>query len=80
EDTLFWKYTWHSDDPLKNLYPRVFALEIVKDTTVAGKFSDSSFSSSFRRYPRGGIEKSQFDMLCNNLADVTLPHSRDRWV
>nr|GEY82698.1 RNA-directed DNA polymerase, eukaryota, reverse transcriptase zinc-binding domain protein [Tanacetum cinerariifolium] len=35
---------------------------------------------SAARYPRGGIEKSQFDMLCSNLADVTLPHSRDRWV
>ncbi|GKD38067.1 RNA-directed DNA polymerase, eukaryota, partial [Tanacetum coccineum] len=37
EDTRFWKDTWHSDVPLKNLYPRVFALEIVKDVTVAGK-------------------------------------------
>ncbi|GJR67187.1 RNA-directed DNA polymerase, eukaryota [Tanacetum coccineum] len=55
----------------------VFALEIVKDVTVAGKFSDSSFTSSLRRYPRGGVEKSQFDILCNNLADVTLPQSRD---
>ncbi|GJR41802.1 RNA-directed DNA polymerase, eukaryota [Tanacetum coccineum] len=80
EDTRFWKDTWHSDVPLKNLYPRVFALEIVKDVTVAGKFSDSSFTLSLRRYPRGGVEKSQFDMLCSNLADVTLPQSRDRWV
>ncbi|GKE71474.1 RNA-directed DNA polymerase, eukaryota [Tanacetum coccineum] len=77
---FFWKDTWHADEPLKNLYPRVFALEIVKDVTVAGKFSDSSFSSTLRRNPRGGAEKSQFDQMCRNLADVILPHSRDRWV
>nr|GEY04777.1 RNA-directed DNA polymerase, eukaryota, reverse transcriptase zinc-binding domain protein [Tanacetum cinerariifolium] len=59
---------------------RVFALEIVKDATVAGKFLDFSFSSSFRKYPRGGVEKSQFDMLCSNLDDVTLPYSHNRWV
>ncbi|GJS69465.1 RNA-directed DNA polymerase, eukaryota [Tanacetum coccineum] len=79
EDTFFWKDSWHSDVPLMNLFPRVFALEIVKDATVAGKFSDSSFSSTFRRYPRGGAEQFQFDKMCSSLDAVILSHSRDKW-
>ncbi|GKD60969.1 RNA-directed DNA polymerase, eukaryota [Tanacetum coccineum] len=62
-----------------NLFLRVFALEIVKDATVAGKFSNSSLSSTFRRYPRGGAEQFQFDKMCNSLDVVILSHSRDKW-
>ncbi|GKB89901.1 RNA-directed DNA polymerase, eukaryota [Tanacetum coccineum] len=80
EDTLFWKDSWHADDPLKNLYLQIFALESAKDITIADKFSDSSFSSTLHRNPRGGLEESQFDLLCSNLANVILPHSCDRWV
>nr|GEX82242.1 RNA-directed DNA polymerase, eukaryota [Tanacetum cinerariifolium] len=79
EDILFWKDSWHSDLPLMNLFPRVLALEIVKDATVAGKFSDSSFSTTFRRCPRGGVEQYQFDSMCSNLDEVILSHSRDKW-
>ncbi|GJU69174.1 RNA-directed DNA polymerase, eukaryota, reverse transcriptase zinc-binding domain protein [Tanacetum coccineum] len=80
EDTLFWKDSWHADDPLKNLYPRIFALESAKDITVAEKFLDSSFSSTLRRNPRGGLKESEFDLLCSNLANAILPYSCDRWV
>ncbi|GJW89041.1 hypothetical protein Tco_0164381 [Tanacetum coccineum] len=80
EDTLFWKDSWHADDPLKNLYLQIFSLESAKDITIADKFSYSSFSLTLRKNPRGGLEESQFDLLCSNLANVILPHSCDRWV
>ncbi|GKC51993.1 RNA-directed DNA polymerase, eukaryota [Tanacetum coccineum] len=78
-DYLFWKDSWHSVCSPHEFSMGFCFLEIVKDATVAGKFSDSSFSSTFRRYPRGGAEQFQFDKMCSSLDAVILSHSRDKW-
>nr|GEV14604.1 RNA-directed DNA polymerase, eukaryota [Tanacetum cinerariifolium] len=42
-------------------------------------FGDTSFSASFRRPPRSGIEEEQFTLLSLTLSTVLLPNSNDRW-
>ncbi|GKF01359.1 hypothetical protein Tco_0028282, partial [Tanacetum coccineum] len=80
EGTSFWEDRWLSDLPLKHLYPKVFRLELEKHVTVASKLMDMSLISSFRRSPRGGIEKDQFRLLRASVSHILLPQINDRWV
>ncbi|GJR98354.1 hypothetical protein Tco_0270528 [Tanacetum coccineum] len=63
EHTLFWEDVWYGDTALRHLYPRLFLLESDKNASVASKFRDNSFSTSFRRAPRSGIEEEQFTLV-----------------
>ncbi|GKC61754.1 RNA-directed DNA polymerase, eukaryota, reverse transcriptase zinc-binding domain protein [Tanacetum coccineum] len=80
EQTLFWEDSWLSDPPLKNIFPRLYALESDKHACVAAKFRDTSMSASFRRVPRGGLEEEQFQLLVDKVAPVILSSFKDRWV
>ena len=53
ESTKFWSDTWYEGGILKDLFPRLFALENRKEVTVSSKLSDINLVSSFRRNPRG---------------------------
>ncbi|GKA27893.1 RNA-directed DNA polymerase, eukaryota [Tanacetum coccineum] len=63
-----------------HLYPRMFALECNKYTTVSNKLNDISIARSFRRPPRGGLEEEQFTNLIDDVKSVILSVSNDRWV
>nr|GEX88561.1 RNA-directed DNA polymerase, eukaryota [Tanacetum cinerariifolium] len=80
EQTLFWEDSWLSDPPLKNIFPRLYALEINKHASVAAKFRDTLMSASFRRVPRGGLEEDQFKLLVDKVSLVILFSIKDRWV
>nr|GEY94090.1 RNA-directed DNA polymerase, eukaryota [Tanacetum cinerariifolium] len=80
DNTSFWEDTWRGDVTFKTLYPILYALETIKDVTVASKLSYSSLDYSFRRAPRGGVEQSQF-LSMKLIDDKTLPEvfSKSRW-
>ncbi|GJU06268.1 RNA-directed DNA polymerase, eukaryota, reverse transcriptase zinc-binding domain protein [Tanacetum coccineum] len=79
ERTLFWEDIWLGEVALKSAYPRIFALELRKDCSVAEKMSHSSLDLSFCRLPRGGIESEHYRNLCDAVSDITLPQMHDRW-
>ncbi|GJY77675.1 RNA-directed DNA polymerase, eukaryota [Tanacetum coccineum] len=79
-NTLFWVDSWLTDIPLKQLYPRMFALDCNKNSTVAEKINASSISCSFRRLPRGSLEEEQFSKLVEDVNSVILSVSNDRWI
>ncbi|GKC65636.1 hypothetical protein Tco_1098234 [Tanacetum coccineum] len=64
----------------KNKFPRLFALELRKDISVAEKMSHSFLAFSFRRLPRGGVEEEQFSNLISCTSAFILPQIEDRWV
>nr|GEY40377.1 RNA-directed DNA polymerase, eukaryota [Tanacetum cinerariifolium] len=80
EQMSFWEDSWLSDPLLKNIFPRLYALETNKHASVAAKFRDTSMSPSFRRVPRGGLEEDQFQLLVDKVAPVILSTIKDRWV
>nr|GEV00563.1 RNA-directed DNA polymerase, eukaryota, reverse transcriptase zinc-binding domain protein [Tanacetum cinerariifolium] len=80
ESTLFWEDKWCEEGVLKDIFPRVFALEVCKNITVAAKFSQPLLSSSFRRNPRGGREQDQFQTAVDLVTRVSLDSSSDRWI
>nr|GEY23435.1 RNA-directed DNA polymerase, eukaryota [Tanacetum cinerariifolium] len=58
--TKFLEDKWCEEGVLKDIFPRVYALELCKNSSVASKYSMPNLSSSFRRNPRGGCELEQF--------------------
>nr|GFC04535.1 RNA-directed DNA polymerase, eukaryota, reverse transcriptase zinc-binding domain protein [Tanacetum cinerariifolium] len=66
------KDVWRGEEVFRSAYPRIHALEIQKDITVAEKMSHESLGHSFFRNPRSGIEQTQFDNLLDHLEGVNL--------
>ncbi|GJU88812.1 RNA-directed DNA polymerase, eukaryota [Tanacetum coccineum] len=62
---------------LKLSFPRLFALEVNKDCSVADKLN-APFTASFRRQTRGGPEAQQLEQLTNLLDSVSLSNMEDR--
>ncbi|GKA50418.1 hypothetical protein Tco_0743491 [Tanacetum coccineum] len=69
---------WLADSPLKALYPRLYYLDLDKQSSVATKLRDSSLISSFRRPPRGGIEEEQLKLLVESTSSIIFPQISDR--
>ncbi|GJR94349.1 RNA-directed DNA polymerase, eukaryota [Tanacetum coccineum] len=76
----FWNDNWIGGNTLKNLYPRIYALENSKQVTVCAKLADIALDASFRRKPRGGIECIQFNEMLVLMQDVSLTPISDRWI
>ncbi|GJY16946.1 RNA-directed DNA polymerase, eukaryota, reverse transcriptase zinc-binding domain protein, partial [Tanacetum coccineum] len=79
ENTLFWEDIWLGDFALKMTHPRLFALELKKDTIVAEKMGNASLNLSFRRLPRSGIKDKQYKNLVSITSNVLLLQMHDRW-
>nr|GEX51527.1 cysteine-rich receptor-like protein kinase [Tanacetum cinerariifolium] len=69
---------WRGDVTFKTLYPRLYALETIKEVTVASKLSYSSLDYSFRRAPRSGVEQSQILSMLAKVKGVALVNMKDR--
>ncbi|GJV97810.1 RNA-directed DNA polymerase, eukaryota [Tanacetum coccineum] len=76
--TSFWKDLWIGDCRLCDKFPRLYALDVNKECSVTSKMSDS-FTSSFRRVIRGGIESTQLSDIMSILGLVILSSNEDRY-
>ncbi|GKC85638.1 RNA-directed DNA polymerase, eukaryota, partial [Tanacetum coccineum] len=79
DDSRFWFDCWIGDVPLRDKFPRLFALDLNKEASVAVKLS-APIDISFRRNARGGIEEHLLVDLTSLMDSVTLSNSGDRWV
>ena len=78
-NTSFWETTWCGDVAVKDLAPRIYALETMKGIEVALKMSHGGLEFSLRRNPRGGIEQVQLELLKEKTDGCILSNSKDRW-
>ncbi|GJV81698.1 RNA-directed DNA polymerase, eukaryota [Tanacetum coccineum] len=76
---LFWEDNWRNDAAFKDLYPRLYMLENVKDSSVADKLAHEDLERSFRRKPRGGRELQQLESIKQQISGCILSNSKDRW-
>ena len=67
DSTLFWVDKWHTGGRIKDLFPRLYALETHKNATVRMKLLGPSLDDSFRRKVRSGAEESQLNSLLDIL-------------
>ncbi|GJV94416.1 RNA-directed DNA polymerase, eukaryota [Tanacetum coccineum] len=77
--TSFWNDFWIGDSQLKYLFPRLYALESIKESSVVDKLQ-AHIASSFSRAVRGGVETQQLNHLLDLLGSVILSNTDDRWV
>ncbi|GJV82091.1 hypothetical protein Tco_1517961 [Tanacetum coccineum] len=75
----FWKDKWYHAGILKDLFPRVFALETQKDVTIYDKLEAPSLEHTFRRSVRGGVEQTQFDAVILAADTINLVPQYDRY-
>nr|GEW06896.1 RNA-directed DNA polymerase, eukaryota [Tanacetum cinerariifolium] len=80
DNTLFWEDKWCEGGVLKDLFPPLYALELMRKSTVSVKLSESSLENSFRRKVRSGVEEAQLGDLYELISAVTLTPSIDRYV
>ncbi|GJS15007.1 RNA-directed DNA polymerase, eukaryota [Tanacetum coccineum] len=78
-NTSFWLDIWKGDSTLRDDFPRMYAIELDKQISVADKMA-AHVDASFRRPVRGGIELNQFNDLVSFIDSVSLSSSHDRWV
>ncbi|GJW75381.1 hypothetical protein Tco_0134751 [Tanacetum coccineum] len=79
-NTSFWKDKWHNEGVLKDVFPRLYALERHQNVTIHTKLIDYSLVNSFRRNPRSGVEEFQLDNLSRLVSTITLSSAVDRYV
>nr|GEV14917.1 RNA-directed DNA polymerase, eukaryota, reverse transcriptase zinc-binding domain protein [Tanacetum cinerariifolium] len=77
-NTSFWDVAWCGDIAFKNLVPRLYAMESMKNIEVTSKLSHGGLEFSFRRNPRGGVEQAQFKRLKEMAEGVTLRYFEDK--
>nr|GEW86601.1 RNA-directed DNA polymerase, eukaryota, reverse transcriptase zinc-binding domain protein [Tanacetum cinerariifolium] len=80
DTTSFWDDRWGNGAVLKELFPRICALETCKYSTVSMKMNDSSIDKSFRRKVRNGAEGSQLAAMVELLNLVTLSPMEDKYI
>ncbi|GJV44755.1 RNA-directed DNA polymerase, eukaryota [Tanacetum coccineum] len=80
ENTRFWVDKWHVRGVFKELFPRMYALELNKNATVSSKLNASSIDNSFRRKARSGIEEMQLNSLAECSRLIKLVPCEDRYV
>nr|GEW31295.1 zinc finger, CCHC-type [Tanacetum cinerariifolium] len=76
----FWDDSWCGGRPLKDMFPRVYALDGNKLCTVAQRINVEDWSSVLKRPPRGGAKSNQYDELILAIRDVVLSDSVDGWI
>nr|GEU30543.1 RNA-directed DNA polymerase, eukaryota [Tanacetum cinerariifolium] len=77
--SMFWIDRWKGDKYFRDVFPRLFALELNKQVSVIEKLS-FDLVVSFRRVVRKGAEKQQVSDLSSLIASVLLAPIPDRWV
>nr|GEV05176.1 RNA-directed DNA polymerase, eukaryota, reverse transcriptase zinc-binding domain protein [Tanacetum cinerariifolium] len=75
----FWTDHWFAGGIIKDICPRLFALENCKDISVSAKMNDNNLESSFRRKSRGGVEQVQMVSLVEAVSTINLVPMDDRW-
>ncbi|GJY53183.1 hypothetical protein Tco_0444847 [Tanacetum coccineum] len=78
-NTSFWNDAWRGDVAFKDLMPRLYMLENMKDVQVATKLSHEDLEWSFRRKSRSGVEQHQLIMLQEKIEGCILSNTQDRW-
>nr|GFD23610.1 RNA-directed DNA polymerase, eukaryota, reverse transcriptase zinc-binding domain protein [Tanacetum cinerariifolium] len=66
----YWGDKWCGTRPLKDSFPRVYAMDDNKLCTVAQRINIEDRSFVLRRPPRGGAESNQLDELIQVTRDV----------
>nr|GFC83972.1 RNA-directed DNA polymerase, eukaryota, reverse transcriptase zinc-binding domain protein [Tanacetum cinerariifolium] len=72
-------HRWCEAGILKDLFPRIYALETCKDVNIRTKLEASSLETSLRRNVWGGAEQAQLIVVSELSGNITLAPQADRY-
>nr|GEY30601.1 RNA-directed DNA polymerase, eukaryota [Tanacetum cinerariifolium] len=75
----FWEDKWYAGGVIKELFPRLYALELHKHVTIRMKLMAPSLDNSFGKRVRSGAEESQFNSLLEIVQVINLVPCEDRY-
>ncbi|GKA19247.1 RNA-directed DNA polymerase, eukaryota, reverse transcriptase zinc-binding domain protein, partial [Tanacetum coccineum] len=78
--TCFWEDLWIGTRPLKDLFPRVWALDQEFEPMVCDRIHLMRDGSWLRHCPRGGVEREQWDALISLVQTHIVSDQMDRWL
>ncbi|GJW74853.1 RNA-directed DNA polymerase, eukaryota [Tanacetum coccineum] len=78
--TRFWEDFWIGTRPLKDLFPRVWALDQESEPMVCDRIHLMRDGSWLRHCPRGGVEREQWDALISLVQAHIVSDQMDRWL
>ncbi|KAI3507508.1 hypothetical protein L1887_22495 [Cichorium endivia] len=79
---MFWKDRWLGSNTFKDLFPRLYSLEVSKNSLVSDKVESTGLEEnnlSWKRAVRRGLETRELTELCDTLRDVHLSSELDVW-
>ncbi|KAF5795822.1 putative RNA-directed DNA polymerase [Helianthus annuus] len=74
---MFWLDPWLRDVSLREVYPRLFSLEVVKTCCVRDRMEGNWL---WRHDPDSGEEQAELADLLSSLSSVSLSNSVDEWL
>ncbi|GKC48431.1 RNA-directed DNA polymerase, eukaryota [Tanacetum coccineum] len=78
--TRFWEDFWIGTRPLKDLFPRVWALDEESESMVCDRIHLMRDGSWLRHCPRGGVEREQWNALISLVQTHIVSDHMDRWL
>nr|GFB04910.1 RNA-directed DNA polymerase, eukaryota [Tanacetum cinerariifolium] len=75
----FWKDRWCEAGILKDMFPRIYALETCKDVNIHTKLEASSLETSLCHNIRGGAEQAHLIVVSEVSGKITLAPQADRY-
>nr|GEY07796.1 RNA-directed DNA polymerase, eukaryota [Tanacetum cinerariifolium] len=79
DSSSFWEDKWYAGGVIKELFPRLYALELHKHATFRMKLMAPSLDNFFRRRVRSGAKESQFNSLLEIVQVINLVPCEDMY-
>nr|GFC43089.1 RNA-directed DNA polymerase, eukaryota, reverse transcriptase zinc-binding domain protein [Tanacetum cinerariifolium] len=79
DSSSFWEDKWYASGIIKELFPRLYALELHTQATVHMKLMVPSLDNSFRKRVRCRAKKSQFNSLLEIVQVINVVPCEDRY-
>ena len=78
KDSSFWKDPWMQNQPFKDKFPRLYALETDKSVSVAGRLGDANRRWNWIREPARGCTGDNLMELEEMISNVQLTNEKDK--
>lgn len=82
DNTCFWKDRWLMNAPLKDIFPRLYAIESRKNCFVLdrlGEMGQQEHKWEWKRNIRKGMESKEMEELKDLIKDISLTNVADSW-
>ncbi|KAL4560915.1 hypothetical protein LXL04_033071 [Taraxacum kok-saghyz] len=78
--TRFWLDKWLGNQSLRDLFPRVFMLEVDPEVRVVDRSSEEKVLAGLLREPRARVVTEQLGVLLSKVSNYNFSEANDTWI